>query len=398
MLVGLTMMTAASAQGTELIERGAVLYLTDSLKLDSMYNYWNGFVVQHPKDDVAWRNLFEICSCQEFKLRCKDWEAGVGYYRENMVPLLERIKKAIPGSYTAYYCEYEGMLATTTDRREIAADSAIVLLPKDAPAGDYDLWTQYLIPKRDTLRMTNVLTQYYESGQYPEEWLQYHFNELQGMEEGSVYIAPHPGEMVAKLILQYVLGVHKDKILYDEDAAMDPDYVKDVFGRIGIPFSDEIWNQLWSMWQDKTLTAIMRYIFDHSKHPVYLSAHDMWQYIIGEGLPDELKACLYNEGLTMRYSIKPYDNRAVKRRNIEQRYRLEYLRMSFHPEMKNTQRFSFSADAYAMNYMRLLQDQLPYYKQHKPERYQWLHDIFTDIIERLEKENYDVDEFKGYLK
>ena len=398
MLVGLTMMTAASAQGTELIERGAVLYLTDSLKLDSMYNYWNGFVVQHPKDDVAWRNLFEICYNQEFRLRVKNWEAGVGYYRKNMVPLLERIKKAIPGSYTAYYCEYEGMLATTTDRREIAADSAIVLLPKDAPAGDYDLWTQYLIPKRDTVRMTNVLTQYYKSGQYPEEWLQYHFNELQGMEEGSVYIAPHPGEMVAKLILQYVLGVHKDKILYDEDAAMDPDYVKDVFGRIGIPFSDEIWNQLWSMWQDKTLTAIMRYIFDHSKHPVYLSAHDMWQYIIGEGLPDELKACLYNEGLTMRYSIKPYDNRAVKRRNIEQRYRLEYLRMPFHPEMKNTQRFSFSADAYAMNYMRLLQDQLPYYKKHNRERYQWLYDIFTDIIERLEKENYDVDEFKGYLK
>jgi hypothetical protein len=280
-----------------------------------------------------------------------------------------------------------------TAYRVVVASSAAKL-----QAGDYDLWTQYLIPKRDTVRMTNVLTQYYNSGQYPEEWLQYHFNELQGMEEGSVYIAPHPGEMVAKLILQYVLGVHKDKILYDEDAAMDPDYVKDVFGRIGIPFSDEIWNQLWSMWQDKTLTAIMRYIFDHSKRPVYLSAHDIWQHIIGQGLPDELKARLYNEGLTIRYSTTPYDNRAVKRRNIEQRYRLEYLRMPFHPEMKNTQRFSFSADAYAMNYMRLLQDQLPYYKKHNWERYQWLYDIFTDIIERLEKENYDVDEFKGYLK
>ena len=218
------------------------------------------------------------------------------------------------------------------------------------------------------------------------------------MEEGGIYIGAHEGDVIGKMILQYVLGVHKDKILYDENAAMVPEYVQDVFGRIGIPFSDEIWNQLWSMWQDKTLTAIMRYIFDHSKHPVYLSAHDMWQYIIGEGLPDELKACLYNEGLTMRYSIKPYDNRAVKRRNIEQRYRLEYLRMPFHPEMKNTQRFSFSADAYAMNYMRLLQDQLPYYKKHNRERYQWLYDIFTDIIEQLEKENLDVDEFKGYLK
>ena len=398
MLVGLTMMTAASAQGTELIEQGAVLYLTDSLKLDSMYNYWNGFVVQHPKDDVAWRNLFEICYNQEFRLRVKNWEAGVGYYRENMVPLLERIKKAIPGSYTAYYCEYEGTLTETTDRRELSADSAIVLLPKDAPAGDYELWMQYLIPKRDTVRMTNVLTQYYESGQYPEESLQYHFNELQGMEEGGIYIGAHEGDVIGKMILQYVLGVHKDKILYDENAAMVPEYVQDVFGRIGIPFSDEIWNQLWSMWQDKTLTAIMHYIFDHSKRPVYLSAHDIWQHIIGQGLPDELKACFYNEGLTMRYSTKPYDNRAVKRRNLEQRYRLEYLRMSFHPEMKNTQRFSGLAEAYAMNYMRLLHDQLPYYKRHNLERYQWLHDIFTDIIERLDKESYDVDEFKGYLK
>jgi hypothetical protein len=111
-----------------------------------------------------------------------------------------------------------------------------------------------------------------------------------------------------------------------------------------------------------------------------------------------MKGRLYNEGLTMRYSAKPYDNMAVKRRNIEKRYRLEYLRMPFHPEIKDTQLFSFSADAYAMNYIRLLHDQLPYYKQHNKERYQWLRDIFTDIIERLEKENFDVDEFKGYLK
>ena len=72
--------------------------------------------------------------------------------------------------------------------------------------------------------------------------------------------------------------------------------------------------------------------------------------------------------------------------------------MPFHPEKKNTQRFSSDADAYAMNYMRLLHDPLPYYKQHNKERYQWLHDIFTDIIERLEKENFYVDEFKAYLK
>lgn len=411
LLASVIMTAGASAQQTELTEF-INLWNLDSVKVDSMYNYWDAYVQSHPKEELAWRKLFEVSENKTNRMlyKNKDWQAAQDYRKQ--LNVVGRMEQAIPGTYTFYYSAYAGSYLPEEDEElakknnmttlymhhDAYADSAIVLLPKDAPAGDYDLWTQYLIPKRDTVRMTNVLTQYYNSGQYPEEWLQYHFNELQGMEEGSVYIAPHPGEMVAKLILQYVLGVHKDKILYDEDAAMDPDYVKNVFGRIGIPFSDEIWNQLWSMWQDKTLTAIMRYIFDHSKRPVYLSAHDIWQHIIGQGLPDELKARLYNEGLTIRYSTTPYDNRAVKRRNIEQRYRLEYLRMPFHPEMKNTQRFSFSADAYAMNYMRLLQDQLPYYKKHNRERYQWLYDIFTDIIERLEKKNYDVDEFKDYLK
>ena len=116
-------------------------------------------------------------------------------------------------------------------------------------------------------------------------------------------------------------------------------------------------------------------------------------------MPDDIKACLYNEGLTMRYSAKPYDNRAVKRRNMEQRYRLEYLRMPFHPEVRSTQRYEMFGDiGYAMNYIRLLHDQLPYYKQHNLERYQWLTDIFNDIIRQLEKRGYDVNEFKGYLK
>ena len=414
LLLALTMMTAASAQQTERTsEDVGGFFFGDSLKLDSMYNYWNNFVAQHPNDEIAWRNLFDVSESKVFQLLNKDSRPrnlrAVEDYRKQM-NVVGRMEQAIPGTYTFYYSAYQGGykpevpegadVTTLFMHTEAYADSAIAKLPDDSWADDYELWIQYLIPKRDTVRLTRLLTRYYESGRYPEEALQYHFNELQGMDEGAVYIAPSPGEIIGKLILQHVLGVHKDKILYDEDAAMDRDYVKDVFGHIGIPLDDSVWNdQLHAtMWQDKTLRAIMQYIFDHSNRPVYLSAHDMWLYTLGQGLSDELKSCLYNEGLTMRYSAKPYDNRSVKRRNIEQRYRLEYLRMPFHPEIRNTQRFSFPADAYAVNYMRLLHDQLPYYKKHNRERYQWLHDIFTDIIDRLEKENYDMDEFKAYLK
>ncbi len=418
MLAGATMMMGASAQGTERTKADVGgFFFGDSLKLDSMYNYWNDFVTQHPNDEIAWRNLFDVSESKVYQMlnqRMQHSESprnlrAVEDYRKQL-NVVGRMEKAIPGTYTFYYSAYMGSykpevpegtdVTTLFMHTEAYADSAIAKLPDDSWADDYELWIQHLIPKRDTVRLTRLLTRYYESGQYPEEALQYHFNELQGMDEGAVYIAPNPGEIIGKLILQHVLGVHRDKILYDEDAAMDRDYVKDVFGHIGIPFDESVWNdQLHAtMWQDKTLRAIMQYIFDHSKRPVYLSAHDMWLYTLGQGLSDELKACLYNEGLTMHYSAKPYDNRSVKRRNIEQRYRLEYLRMPFHPEIKNTQRFSGSTDGYAMNYLRLLRDQLLYYKQYKPERYQWLSDIFRDIISQLEKKNYDVDEFKDYLK
>ena len=400
-LLATVMMTVgAGAQEAELAEfKSTNLWLLDSVKVDSMYNYWDAYVQAHPKEELAWRKLFEVCSNQEYRLRIKNWEEGIALHGKRVLPLLERMKAAIPGTYQYYYCAHEGGYPMPLETQHALADSAIALLSEKTIASDYELWVQGLIVRRDTLKLTQVLTRYYESGQYPEEALQYHFNELQGMDEGGLYIGAHEGDIIGKLILQLVLGVHRDKILYDENAAMNPDYLKSVFRNIGIPFDDQTWNQLHAtIWQEKTLTAIMRYIFDHSQRPVYLSAHNMQQLILGQGLPDELKACLYNEGLTMRYSAEPYDNRSVKRRNIEQRYRLEYLRMSFHPQpKKDTRRFSFPVFAYAVNYMRLLHDQLPYYKQHNRERYYWLREIFADIISQLDAMNIDVEEYKAYL-
>ena len=400
-LLATVMMTVgAGAQEAELAEfKSTNLWLLDSVKVDSMYNYWDAYVQAHPKEELAWRKLFEVCSNQEYRLRTKNWEEGIALHGKRVLPLLERMKAAIPSTYQYYYCAHEGGYPMPLETQHALADSAIALLSDKTIASDYELWVQGLIVRRDTLKLTQVLTRYYESGQYPEEALQYHFNELQGMDKGGLYIGAHEGDIIGKLILQLVLGVHRDKVLYDENAAMNSDYLKSVFRNIGIPFDDQTWNQLHAtIWQEKTLKAIMRYIFDHSQRPIYLSAHNMQQLILGQGVPDELKARLYNEGLTMRYSAEPYDNRSVKRRNIEQRYRLEYLRMSFHPQpKKDTRRFSFPAFAYAMNYMRLLHDQLPYYKQHNRERYYWLREIFADIISQLDAMNIDVEEYKAYL-
>ena len=77
------------------------------------------------------------------------------------------------------------------------------------------------------------------------------------------------------------------------------------------------------------------------------------------------KQNLYNEGLLLKYSKKRYDNLAVKRRNVEERYMLEYLLVSFRPDWTTGQRLS-------ANYAVLLADLLPYYERHDQKRYDWL--------------------------
>ena len=74
-------MTGTNAQETELIEDGIYLYGVDSLKLDSLYTYWNTYVQFHPKDEVAWRNLFEVSEKKVYRMNndTKDWKGSVEY-------------------------------------------------------------------------------------------------------------------------------------------------------------------------------------------------------------------------------------------------------------------------------------------------------------------------------
>lgn len=351
--------------------------MMDSVTLDKVFKYWNNFVTENPKDENAWHKL---CDAAEQKVYnaywrgTRDWNVARQLRKElNVMP---RMQQAIPGTYTYYYSVY---VCSETRAREYA-DSAIAVLNNNVPADDFDRLASYAKGKNDTLQLTEVLTHYYESGQYPASALQYHYNELQGMEKGGVYLGNTQDDVIGKLMVQLVLGKHKDKILLTQAAVKER--VKWMFERIDIPFSDEIFSQFKSQSQDEQLIAIMRYIFEHSKRPVYLSARDL-RLMFRKGIPDDLKACLYNEGLTMRYSAKPYNNLEVKRRNVEQRYLMDNLIMQFHPEVNNvTAPYARNVRSLALNYLVLLNDLLPYYKKHNAVEYARLNRIFSDIMDK----------------
>ncbi|MBR5633991.1 MAG: hypothetical protein IKW78_02255, partial [Prevotella sp.] len=123
---------------------------------------------------------------------------------------------------------------------------------------------------------------------------------------------------------------------------------------------------------------VVQHICDHSPRPVCFSANGL----SSDWLTDSLRARLYNEGLTLRYSAKPYDNFAVKRRNIDYRYHLEYLLYEFQKpknEWHRGWRWGDSEDYYADNYIKLFKDQLPWYKKNDREGYLRLGRLFYRI-------------------
>ncbi len=411
LIVAAAAIVSTSAQTTERLTHTQV-WNYDIPKLDAMYKVWNERVQASPQDEQAWRNLFEIYEARKSitpvtrdTLKATNGEVFIPANTKEQEAykkacnIMPRMEQAIPDSYTFNYCAYESDYEYDKYRGEIYemwqyqqfrnqfADRAIELLPEDAQADDYERWASYLYLYMDTVRLKDVLTRYYESGLYPAVALQYHFNELAGMDENAVYMGWYEGDIIGKLIIQYVLHERPDVTLYCENSAHWRPYLEALFRQIGLSETFFDPDGTWANENDQIdeLRYIARYICEHSTRPVYCSASSLSMFILGTGLPDDIKACLYNEGLTMRYSAKPYDNQAVKRRNVEERYLMEYLLMSFSPwaDKVNTQRFQTHPDVLAFNYLLLLNDLLPYYKKHNPQRHAWLNRIFTRVLSQM---------------
>ena len=77
----------------------------------------------------------------------------------------------------------------------------------------------------------------------------------------------------------------------------------------------------------------------------------------------------------------------MKRRNVEQRYMLEYLLVSFRPEWTSGLRMS-------ANYAVLLADLLPYYAKHDRRRYDWLMRL---LVAGVENAKMDEEQKQQYL-
>ena len=331
---------------------------------------WREAARRNPQDEEAWLNYYNAA-------RYMAW-----YQEEDSTArqVVREMEAAIPDSYTFNYCAYrESTSGKGYGDAHAYAEAALAKLPAEMQFFDYDQWVCYLAMQGDEQRMKPLAKRYFDSGIYSEDVLRYSYNELAGMDKGGIYIGSGDVTIIPKWLIQEGMGMYRDKTIVCAPFLMVKEYREWLFGKLGIelPQLKEI---TCAEDYDANQVTLLNAIIGKYGNKVYFSPlnindNSYW------------KEHLYNEGLLLKYSAKAYDNMAVKRRNVEERYMLEYLLVSFRPDWTAGQRLS-------ANYAVLLADLLPYYAKHDQRRYDWLMRL---LVSGVTNTSFDEDKKQEYM-
>lgn len=347
-LVALMMAAGVMAQTKAVRVESPIVTEKDFVWYVEQKEAWKEITQRNPTDETAWLNYYNAA-------RYMAWYNETDTTAQQVVREMEQ---AIPDSYTFNYCAFrESNSGRGYGDTKSYAEAALTKLPDEMQFFDYDQWVCYLAMMGDEARMKPIAKRYFDSGIYSENILRYSYNELSGMDEGGIFIGNGDTSIIPKWLIQEGMGMHRDKTIVCAPFLMVKEYREWLFRKLDIALPTLKEPQRAEDYDDNQVTLINA-IIDKYGSKVYFSP-------LNSNTNNYWKQNLYNEGLLLKYSKKAYDNLSVKRRNVEQRYMLEYLLVSFRPDWSSGQLLS-------ANYAVMLADLLPYYAKHDQKRYDWL--------------------------
>lgn len=313
---------------------------------------WKLEIDKDVRNEKAWENYY---------LACKGiWDEDTLLWKKEQPRLLKKMKKYIPDTRVYYKVLDDEVMISDKDKRE-AIKEKIVYLRRDCER-DYrdDMWYYQRHGQIDKVR--EIAREWFDSGLYSRSILTYYYNEFVGLKRNAILAGTGP-EWAYSVLLQYGAGLFKDVEVVDLSELMNPEEESDFWKTKGIDV-----NTLPDRGKVKCPGAW--YFAEKEQRPVYIS-----QYSASRQDVVEMKDFLYSEGLVFRYSLKPYDNMAILRRNYEQVYLLDYLQSPIITDI------SRGEDSYVLSFLPLLQF---YRTSGDKNQYLRLKKLLLDIVDRMD--------------
>lgn len=284
---------------------------------------WQKEIDANPQNEWAWRNLFRASDYHDtFTV---GWENGWEEQdKTKTADIVRQIEARFPDSYLSNLCKCRFSLSedSVASRRGDFVRRAVELLPEDACAEDVNyLACRMWITELESSLVNELFTKSYKNRYYPARIMQFNRNMLLGMEPNAIYFPNGDLDSAPMKMLQEALGERTDVIIINVSFLHADSFMEALYKKLNIkPLTLNVqdYSKYGEDWYKHYEADIMMYLIRESKRPAYLSPTNPKTTILD-------KDSIYNEGLVLKYSPKPYDNFAVAMHNVKDVYNLEYL-------------------------------------------------------------------------
>jgi hypothetical protein len=339
---------------------------------------WKQEIDHGTTNNMAWIYWFMANRMADRFCDHKKWESKAGDYFTPQTKLIEMAEKAIPNSFELNFLKtYEEPIPGINKATEYLLKAQEIkpfdplLLP---------LLVNHYKVVNDKPNLEITCEKWYDNNEIPQEILTTAYNNLISLEPNAILLTYGDNDTYPYWVLQNSQKIRPDVLVLSIPlATFYEEYRKNTFAE----------NNISPLIFQNDSDKIERNLFKHlvtnvTNRPIYVSIFADWKVYKG------YENRMYFVGLSMKYSAKSFNNIAVLRNNIENKYMLDFLKRTFYNNPSESVCKMVNA-GYVASFMKLTD----YYKQSgEPDKAKKMKDFaitvarnsgYTDWVKDLEK-------------
>ncbi len=343
---------------------------------------WQEQIKEDSTNAKAWYNYYIANRMANLTGKPEKWKSNKQDVLMGLSDIIDGMKSSIPETF-----EYNHAVWWNGGNNEELAPFLFKAMEIDPNRVELfsDIITYYEL-KNNYEQVKHYSKLWFESGDCSPGIMTANYNMLMSTENNAIIFVHGDNDTYPKWIQQYANGIRTDVAVLNISLLFKDEYMRNILKKYEIPVFDQSIGDYYkehasSSEEGADLTRayqveLLNHIIKNAgNRPVYF-ASSMSHHIY-----DTFAEHLYVEGLAFRYSEERYDNIAYLKKNIEQRFHLDYLTSDYIYDMSQS-----VVDHFNMSYMIPFNTLYEHYKIAGDEaKALWIRNIMLAVADKVGK-------------